>query len=38
MSKRIGKKGKGKVSKKAEKRKNPLFEKRPRNFRIGNDI
>lgn len=27
-----------KVAKKTEKKKNPLFEKRPRNFRIGGDI
>jgi len=38
MSKKFAKKGKGKVTKKAEKKRNPLFEKRPRNFRIGNDI
>jgi len=37
MPRQVGKKGK-KVTKKAEKKRNPLFEKRPRNFRIGGDI
>lgn len=27
-----------KVQKKTERKKNPLFEKRPRNFRIGNSV
>lgn len=37
MPRQVGKKNK-KASKKPEKKKNPLFEKRPRNFRIGGDI
>ena len=32
-----GQKGK-KGAKKVEKRSNPLFEKKPRNFRIGNNV
>ena len=32
-----GKKGK-KVTKRAERKRNPLFEKTPRNFRIGGDV
>jgi large subunit ribosomal protein L7Ae len=27
-----------KVQKKADRKKNPLFEKRPRNYRIGNAV
>jgi len=35
----MGKATKGKKSvKKVEKKANPLFEKRPRNFRLGNNI
>lgn len=35
----MGKGAKGKRAvKKVDKRPNPLFEKRPRNFRVGNDI